>query len=121
GRAPRLGHRRGPLRDLREGARRRHSGAASRPVRGARGDAVMKEKVKKKMAKKTTPPKGRHGDLIVLSINAETFEQLADAVSDMAAKIPCAPSDYRDGLTTLIERLETDRRASSEMNPDDEG
>jgi hypothetical protein len=42
------------------------------------------------------------------------FEALANRVSEAAAAIKCSPEAYRDGLDLLIERLQTDRQASTE-------
>jgi hypothetical protein len=46
------------------------------------------------------------------------FERLAREVSREAADVECSPSDYRDGLKTIIETLKTDLRASEETDPD---
>jgi hypothetical protein len=48
---------------------------------------------------------------------SDEFDELADMISNMAAMVKCSPEKYRDGLTTIIERLETDRTASEESNP----
>lgn len=46
------------------------------------------------------------------------FEQLATKISQEAARVDCSPAEYRDGLITIIETLQTDLRASKEMDPD---
>ena len=48
----------------------------------------------------------------------DDFEKLAQEVSERAAAIPkVSAAEYRDGLTTIIERLETDKQASEESSP----
>jgi hypothetical protein len=47
----------------------------------------------------------------------DQFDQLADAISALCAEVDCTPEEYRDGLLTVIERLQLDRRASKESDP----
>jgi hypothetical protein len=47
---------------------------------------------------------------------AEEFEKLAAEVSEKAAKIECAPDEYRDGLQIIIDTLKIDLRASEETS-----
>jgi hypothetical protein len=48
------------------------------------------------------------------------FEVLAEETSSQAAAIECTPGEYREGLTTIIERLMTDRQASRETSPEED-
>lgn len=48
------------------------------------------------------------------------FEVIADNASQQAAAVRCSPATYRDGLRTIIERLEIDFTASEETSPEEE-
>jgi hypothetical protein len=46
----------------------------------------------------------------------QKFEKMAASVSREACAVPCSAEAYRDGLRTIIERLEDDLRASEESS-----